>query len=130
MPDPIDPPAAQPLRRRQRQTERMVAAMHAAIAPAVGDAVRRAAAATPDGPRLDAIGRLQVLAVVDAELDRIYGRERGGPSPLEDVTVAEANAARAAAVAQAVAQVRRRLPGRRGAALRAAIGDPDAPADG
>ena len=93
--------------------------MHATIAPAVGDAVRRFAADTPDGTRLTALGRLQVLDAVDRELDRIYGTARGAPSPLADLTVAEANAARVAAIAPHVAQLRRRLPRR----LLAAMGD-------
>ena len=119
-----DPAAAQPLRRRQVHAEAVVAAMHAKIAPAVGEAVRRCSVATDDGPRITPRARVQVLGIVDAELDRIYGRTSGGSSPLADLTVAEANAARLAAIAPVVQRMRRKLPGK----LRARMGDPDAAA--
>lgn len=119
---PRDPAAARPLRRRQVQTEAAVAAMHARIAPAVGAAVTRFAVDTDEGKRITALGRIQMLRAVDAELDRIYGTTRGGRSPLADLTVAEANAARLAAIAPQVARLRKRLPRR----LLAAMGDEDA----
>ena len=87
------------------------------LAQPIADSVRRHA----EGGKVTAAARLRVLADVDAILDAVYGRERGGPSALADLVARHAASTRRKPVAEAVGVVRRRLDGQ--TALLRAMGD-------
>lgn len=93
----------------QWRADREIDRLQRPMMRSVGDAVRRYAVETPDGPRLDWIGRAMVMHTVDAELDRIYGRFRGDTSgPLYALIVLAARAAALLPLTAAVAMIRRR----------------------
>lgn len=98
------------LRISQFKADRAVRSLFAKQSQKVAQSVlKHAGPPNKDGQRvLDAIAADRVSREIDKVLDEIYGKKRGGPSPLEEALAKHANQAGKKPIVEAVDQMKQR----------------------